>query len=276
MAEYAVKTDIPKAIDYMDVLSVGVKKRVDQESIFKKFVFAMEHKRLTNYEATVFNRFAKHFIITEQDREQIPHDNRGNIVIISNGVDLDYFHPSNEKKEIIYDVVFSGNMGYPPNIVCAEYLVKQVMPLVWKHQPDAKVAIVGTDPSASVLALASNRVTITGRVADIRTYFYQSKMFAGPLFMNTGLQNKLLESMALGVPCITSTLANNALKGKPAIDILIADNAQEFAKAILDLMDNDTKRNNIAQEAEIFVNAHHHWTMIGQQLSKELESIRRK
>jgi len=276
MAEYAVKADIPKAIDYMDVLSVGVKKRVDQESIFKKFVFAMEHKRLTDYEATVFDRFAKHFIITEQDREQIPHENRGNIVIISNGVDLDYFHPSNEKKEIIYDIVFSGNMGYPPNIVCAEYLVKQVMPLVWKHQPDAKVAIVGTDPSASVLALASNRVTITGRVADIRSYFYQSKMFAGPLFMNTGLQNKLLESMALGVPCITSTLANNALKGTPEVEVIIADDAQAFARAILDLMQDAAKRHIIAKNAELFVNQHHHWTNIGEQLSKELESIRKK
>jgi sugar transferase (PEP-CTERM/EpsH1 system associated) len=276
MAEYAVNTNIPKAMDYMDVLSVGVKKRVDQESLFKKFVFAMEHQRLTHYEQAVFNRFAKHFIITEQDRAQIPHNDRNHIEIISNGVDLTYFHPASEKKKSVYDVVFSGNMGYPPNIVCAEYLVNQVMPLVWKHQPQAKVAIVGTSPSAAVLALASDKVTVTGRVADIRKYFYESKMFAGPLFMNTGLQNKLLESMALGIPCITSTLANNALKGKPGHDVLIADDAPAFANAILDLMQDETKRNHIAKNAELFVNQHHHWSNIGEQLSKELESIRKK
>jgi glycosyltransferase involved in cell wall biosynthesis len=101
-------------------------------------------------------------------------------------------------------------------------------------------------------------------------------MFAGPLFMNTGLQNKLLESMALGVPCITSTLANNALKGTPEVEVIIADDAQAFARAILDLMQDAAKRHIIAKNAELFVNQHHHWTNIGEQLSKELESIRKK
>jgi glycosyltransferase involved in cell wall biosynthesis len=273
MAEYAKDSKVNKVLDYMDVLSVGVQKRIDQESVFKKWIFKIEFERLSKYESDVFTRFKKHFIITEQDRNQIPHVSNQQIKVVSNGVDLDYFKPSKNEVEKKYDVVFSGNMGYPPNITCAEILCKQIMPIVWKSKPNAKVVIVGTSPSKSVLDLASETVTITGRVEDIRTYFYQSKIFVGPLFMNTGLQNKLLESMALMIPCITSTLANNALKGKSEHDILIADTVQDFATKILELLDNDAERISLAKNSFAFVNQHHHWKKIVEQLSKELENI---
>lgn len=275
MAEYGAGLTLPKALDYMDVLSVGVQKRIEQERGIKKWVFALEYKRLKNYEAEVFGRFKKHFIITDQDRVQIPHPSKEEIQVISNGVDLDYYQPPTEAREIQYDVIFSGNMAYPPNIICAEYLVNQVMPLVWAKKPAATVAIVGTSPSAAVLALASSKVTITGRVDDIRTYFYQAYVFAGPLFMNTGLQNKLLESMAMGVPCVTSTQANNALKGVEKKDILLADDAKGFADAILHLMNHSAERNELAKNAIAFVSQHHHWTSIAEQLNHELESIQK-
>lgn len=273
MAEYGAALDLPKALDYMDVLSVGIQKRVEQERGLKKWVFALEHSRLKKYEAAVFHRFKKHFIITEQDRDQIPHPSKDKIQVLSNGVDLTYYQPPSEKNLLRYDIIFSGNMAYPPNIICAEYLVKQVMPLVWKIKHEATVAIVGTSPTSAVLDLASNKVIVTGRVDDMRTYFYQANVFAGPLFMNTGLQNKLLESMAMGVPCVTSTKANNALKGEANKDILIADDAEGFASAILFLMTHEQERNTLAKNALEFVTKHHHWTSIAIQLKNELESI---
>jgi len=270
MAEYAQNNSIPKFLDYMDVLSVGIEKRIEQEPFYKKWIFNLEFERLKKYEDEVFGRFKKQSIITEQDRDLIPTRSKHQIEIVSNGVDFDYFIPPLKVYEKRFDIVFSGNMAYPPNVVCAVYLVKKIMPLVWSKNKNVKVVIVGTSPSKQVLELASENVFITGRVDDIRTYFYESKIFVAPLFMNTGLQNKLLEAMAMKTPCITSSVANNALKATPSLDLLIADNENEFAVSILSLLSNENEMKKISESAYNFIFKNHNWSAIGNQLNQLL------
>jgi glycosyltransferase involved in cell wall biosynthesis len=222
----------------------------------------------------VFKLYKKHFIITEQDRDLIPHPNRNEIEIISNGVDLSYYKPSSSANKKEFEVVFSGNMAYPPNIEGALFLVEKIMPLVWAIYPDSRVVIVGTSPTKKIQSLASKNVIITGKVDDIREYFYLSKIFVGPLFMNTGLQNKLLEAMACFTPCITTTEANNALKADANIELLIANSETEFAKKIIELLENENLREFLADKAYKFIISNHKWSVIAGNLSQILLKLK--
>lgn len=126
----------------------------------------MERRRLLRYEEKVFMWFDERVIISEQDRNLIPHIENKKIHIISNGVDLDYFYPLSEPKE--FDILFNGNMHYPPNIEAVEFLCYAILPIVIQKYPKIKVLISGTQPTPRVLALQSQHVLVTGRVEDVR------------------------------------------------------------------------------------------------------------
>lgn len=271
-SEYAKKyKDIPKTLDYMDVFSKGIERRLPTVAFYMKPLYNAEQHRLVNYESTIFNYFDNKIIISEQDRELIRHPDKSKIVVISNGVDMDYFKAINLRKE--YDIIFNGNMNYPPNIESAEYLVSEILPVVVKKYPRIKVLISGANPSPKVKALASEHVTVSGWVHDIRENFAKSKMLVAPMFMSIGLQNKLLEAMALKIPCITSTLANNALKAKNGDSILIADTPEEYANHINDLIFYEDKGKMIGLNGYYFVHENYSWEKENQKLE---EIIRNK
>lgn len=251
-AEYIKKyPQIPKTLDYMDVFSKGMERRKSTEPFYMKPFLAMEYRRLKRYENKVFAYFTTKTIITEQDKNFIPHPQKQNIVVVPNGVDTSYFKPIVHKKE--FDLLFNGNMNYPPNIESVEYLVEKVMPYVWHKFPNTRLLISGASPSKEVLDLASDKVTVSGWVDDIRMNFAKSKILVAPMQISIGLQNKLLEAMAMQLPCITSSLANNALGAKPNEQILVADTPEQYARHIIDLLQNEAKAKQIAMNGYQFV-----------------------
>lgn len=266
-AEYVRKTDIDKTIDYQDVISGGLKRRLNISPWYMRPLLMAEYNRVVRYENKVFDRFDKRTIISYPDREMIPHPQRKMIVVIPNGVDTEYFKPVSAEK--VYDIVFTGNMAYPPNINGAEYLVREIMPRVWASLPEVKVAIAGATPTARVKALASERVTITGWVDDIREYYARSVVFVAPMLIGTGLQNKVLEAMAMQLPCITSPLANNALNAKEGSEILIGRNAREYSQHILSLLKNSELRDRLKYKGYHFVLQNFNW----ESTSKTLEAV---
>jgi len=122
-------------------------------------------------------------------------------------------------------------MGYPPNVDAAEYLVNK-LGLGDKY----KLLIAGARPSKRVKLLASDNVTITGWVDDVRQEYARCHIFVAPLWSGTGQQNKILEAMAMGIPCVTTSAVNNAIRASDGNEILIADSEDQFAKAIGRLM----------------------------------------
>ena len=166
-------------------------------------------------------------------------------------------------------------MNYPPNVESAEYLVNAILPVVVKKYPRVKVLISGANPSPKVKALASEYVTVSGWVEDIRENFAKSKMLVAPMFMSIGLQNKLLEAMALKIPCITSTLANNALKAKNGESILIADTPEEYANHINDLIFYEDKGKMIGLNGYYFVLENYSWEMENQKLEEIIRNTKK-
>ena len=246
-AKYVEDVDsIPKVIDFQDTFSKGIERRLETDPWYLKPVLRSELKRLQSYEARVFNLFDYSTIISTQDRDQLPFENKSEVVIVRNGVELDAFQPTDEAKSV--DVLFAGNMGYPPNVEAAIFLEKEVMPLLRKDFPKAKLMLAGARPDQKVKDLKSEHTEVTGWVDDMRDCYTKAKVFVAPMMIGTGLQNKLLEAMAMKIPCVTSSLANNALQAQSDKEILIGSKANEYAQHILELL-NDPKRADALAEA---------------------------
>lgn len=248
---------IPKVIDFQDAFSKGIERRLETDPWYWKPILYSELGRLNLYEKKVFERFDHCTIISEQDRDQLPFGQRDEVTIVRNGVELDDFQPSSEPKTV--DVLFAGNMGYPPNVDAAVFLETEVMPLVRKEIPEAKLMLAGARPDQKVKDLSSELTEVTGWVDDIRDCYAKAKVFVAPMMIGTGLQNKLLEAMAMRIPCITSTLANNALQAKPDMEILLAKTADEYASQIIELLTNREKADKIALAGHNLITEHFSW-----------------
>ena len=159
-------------------------------------------------------------------------------------------------------------MGYYPNVISAIYIVKKILPEVYKHNPDVTLLIAGANPDRKVLALISDKITVTGWVEDIRDCYANAKILIAPMQLGTGLQNKLLEAMAMMLPCITSVLANKGLGAKPDAEIIACESVEDYAKNIITLLDNKAKYDEIAGNGYNFVKTRFNWTKVGEQLEQ--------
>ena len=258
VAEYIRHEKTPKTIDYQDVFSIGMKRRSEIASFYKKPFFNMEYNRLRRYEHDIFNDFDVKTIISAQDRNLIDHERKNEILIVPNGVDHEYYTPQECEKK--YDIVFTGNMAYAPNVNAVEYLANHILPLVWKQLPETKLYIAGATPDPRVKKVASDRIIISGWIDDMRDAYAQSRIFIAPMRIGTGLQNKLLEAMSMKLPCITTTLANNPLGAEIDKEILVGNNEHELAQHIITLLTDKEKANTLAQSGYDFVRRVYDWS----------------
>lgn len=258
VAEYIRHEKTPKTIDYQDVFSIGMKRRSEIASFYKKPFFNMEYNRLRRYEHDIFNDFDVKTIISAQDRNLIDHERKNEILIVPNGVDHEYYTPQECEKK--YDIVFTGNMAYAPNVNAVEYLANHILPLVWKQLPETKLYIAGATPDPRVKKVASEKIIISGWIDDMRDAYAQSRIFIAPMRIGTGLQNKLLEAMSMRLPCITTTLANNPLGAEIDKEILVGNNEHELAQHIITLLTDKEKANTLAQSGYDFVRRVYDWS----------------
>ncbi len=263
MSEYVRgQKNIPKILDYMDAFSAGMTRRSKQSNWLSKRLFNREARLLSRYEKAVLPDFEHCTIISEQDAQEIGTG----IHILSNGVDTDFFQPFNKLHTPKYDLVFVGNMGYYPNVEAAKFLIQQVLPLLHQTHPHLNLLIAGARPSTELLALQSDTVTVSGWVEDIRTAYLDGQVFVAPLFAGSGQQNKILEAMAMGLPCVTTTMVNNAIGASNEKEILLADDLQHFKRHILFLVENNLEKEKIATQGQNFILKNYSWNAANQVL----------
>ena len=258
-AEYVKdEFDIPKTIDFMDVLSKGIERRISTSPFYLKKILETEAERLKIYENIMFEYFDNHAIISLQDQELIYHVKREEIAIIPNGIDTHFFSPDSKIKKK-YTLLFNGNMQYQPNVKSAIYIVTHILPLVKEKIPGVSLLISGTSPTKEVQELGSDAVTVSGWMDDIRDAYNQAIIFIAPMQIGTGLQNKLLEAMAMEMPCVTSKLANNALNAKTNDEILIGNSKEEYAELIIKLINDSSKREALGKNGQTYVRNNFNW-----------------
>jgi polysaccharide biosynthesis protein PslH len=261
---------LPKTLDYMDTLSKGMERRTEKAPRWLRPLFRAETHRLIAYENRMFDLFDHQVIISAQDRDHIYHPLRERMAVIPNGVDARFFEPVARTET--HDLLFTGNMNYPPNVASVVFLVREVLPLVRQKRPGTTLLICGVDPSPRVKQLAArdSSVSVSGWVQDMRSAYASARVFVAPMLIGTGLQNKLLEAMATGMPCITSPLANNALGAPEGEVILIGRTAEEHAEHILALLGDRERAERVAQAGQRFVAERFNWDKAAQALERIL------
>ncbi len=252
--------DVSKTLDYMDALNAGVRRRVEGASFIKRYFIKEEAQRLVRYENIIFDYFDHHTIISSQDRELIFHKDRQRIAVIPNGVDSDYFYPKMEASPK-FDIVFTGNMNYPPNIDGACRLALELLPLLKKRNRHLTLQIAGATPAREVLELKEiDGVTVTGWVEDIRKSYANAYIFVAPMRIGSGLQNKLLEAMSMGLPCITTSLAANAFTTAQQEAFIVSDSNEEIVAAIERLLNDEELRKEFSKRGRRLIESDFRWS----------------
>lgn len=251
MAKYVAHYTTPKTIDYMDAFGIGMERRASVSKGFEKWLYTIDARRTRAYEQQIYSNFDNHTIISTQDRQHIG-DGSLDITINPNGIDTAYFAPMDSQVE--YDIGFVGNMGYLPNVQAAEYLIND-LELANKYT----VIIAGARPDKRVKLLEKPTVTITGWVDDVRKSYASSSVFVAPLWSGTGQQNKILEAMAMGLPCVTTSTVNKAIGATHREEIMVAENKGQFLSAIEELLSNEELYNKLKINARKFVRATYSW-----------------
>lgn len=260
---------VPVYVDYMDALSAGMNKRLAYTPFYFKWVVQSEYSKLVFAEKKCAERFNGFSIISKQDASQINSNQL--IDIIPNGIDQRFFDEHTSPKS--YDLIFTGNMGYHPNVIAAVFLVKKILPILSKKGYSFKVCLSGTTPAKEVLNLKSSKVEVTGFVPEITDYLKQSSIFVAPMFSGSGLQNKLLEAMAMSMPVVTTDLANNALGAIDGESVVIANTAEEFADKIIELIKDSAKAESIGMNAQSYVRSNYNWENINVKLETSFKAI---
>ncbi len=193
----------------------------------------------------------------------------------SNGVDARYFDPlaADPSAAPAHDCVFTGAMDYRANVDGVLHFMKHVWPSVRAAKPDARFAIAGANPVAAIKALDGKEgVTVTGRVEDIRPWLAAAKVAVAPLRVARGLQNKVLEAMAMAKPVVATP---EAMKGiaAPRDAALTAMSDDAMAASILALLDDAQARERISRAARHFVFTHHQWDQALKPLEDKLKVL---
>jgi sugar transferase (PEP-CTERM/EpsH1 system associated) len=255
-----------KTLDYMDAFSTAALRRAQTEKGIKKLFWKIENERVKKYERSIYDYFNQHSIITEQDRNLLAIPSNKKISIVPNGVDTGHFENKHVSKK--YDILFAGNMNYPPNIAAAIFLVEEILPKLKSQFPNVAVLIAGANPSSEVQNLTNENVTVSGWMNDIRDAYCESRVFVAPMFIGAGMQNKILEAMSSELPVITTTLAAEAFKEKNLSKVIEANSSFEFAKAIQYYLLNETAQISDGKKNRIYVEEKYSWKISNQKLEQ--------
>jgi glycosyltransferase involved in cell wall biosynthesis len=193
--------------------------------------------------------------------------------VLPNGVDIDYWRRS--QAVLGSEIVFSGNMRYEPNDDAARYLLTDVMPRVWAAEPQARLRIIGRDPTDALRRAAAGepRVVLTGFVDDVRPHLEAGAVYAAPLRFASGIQNKLLEALAMELPVVTSPVGADGLVGDDAVEppLVVASSADEFATQILAALDRARRVPEPHHAGRAFVGDRFTWAQAVAILERVLE-----
>lgn len=257
-APYVRALPFPKTLDYMDVFSEGMLQLARKYRLFG-FFLRQEANRLAAFERTVYKDFDRHTIISRQDRDRLKLATAERVAVVPNGVD-ERFSLHDADRKPTHDIVFVGNLGYGPNIGAATFLVDRVLPGLHVSGHRVSLLLAGARPSRRVRALGRHPgVTVSGWMPDIREAYAAGRIFAAPMMTGLGLQNKILEAMAMGLPCVTTTMVNNAIGARAGEEILIADDAEGFTRTIVRLLEDGAFRDRVAAAGRAFVLANYGW-----------------
>ncbi len=217
-------------------------------------------------------RFDTCVVVSDLDRDALQRAAPVlDVAVVPNGVDAAGYSLLRDWPETP-TLLFVGTMSYPPNADAALFFCEEIFPLIKERVPDAKLLIVGRKPAAPVRALASADVIVTGFVESVIPYYERSSVSVVPLRAGGGTRLKILESMALGRPVVSTTIGCEGLQVTHNKDILIADTPTDFAAQIVRLLSDETLRKDLVTQGRQLVETRYDWKACAQQLMQVYEA----
>ncbi len=268
MAQYVMRSTSlnvqprPRLImDLIDVDSSKWQQYATQANWLMKLVYRYEHQAVSRVETEIQSVFDAVFLTSEAEKKELQTPTPI-VKAMTNGVDAEYFSPDPSVDENLTNrsIVFTGAMDYPPNIDAVAWFVAKVFPNIRKHRPDARFIIVGSNPTHQVRRLAETQgVEVTGFVDDVRGYVSQASVVVAPLRVARGIQNKVLEAMAMGKVVVASPEALTGILGAAGKHFISAANAAVFEEEIIRLFNSPDSRATMGQSARLCVLENHSW-----------------
>jgi len=188
---------------------------------------------------------------------------------VPTGVDTEFFRPSGAVSRAPASIVFTGSMDWMPNEDGMAYFVGEILPLVTRAVPEATLTIVGRNPTARVRALAEGRndITVTGTVPDVRPYLEAASVVVVPLRIGGGTRIKIYEAMGMERAVVSTTIGAEGLDVVDGEHILLADDPQPFADAVINLLRTPDRADRIGRQAASHVRAHFGWAAVAEQFA---------
>jgi glycosyltransferase involved in cell wall biosynthesis len=258
MAEYVRYHDCPAILDLMDAFSFGARQRAEKANWLERWFWKREESLIRSFESSIQKKFSRLAIISELDRQRLDYLNK-EIYVINNGIDQNFFKSINKPEVEKFDAVFVGNMGYYPNIKAVEYITKNILPAYETiHGAAIKVNIAGPNQK-HINHLNHHNLVKSGYYPEVADAYASGTVFLAPLFEGIGQQNKILEAMAIGIPCIATPDVCEALQMTPGEHLLVAEDVDAFCGHIHMLMGDSSLRSTLVHNAKNFVRSHYSW-----------------
>jgi glycosyltransferase involved in cell wall biosynthesis len=268
-----IPSDYPHlAIDFIDSMILNFSRRLKTASFFKKFIFSKELNRLKTFENNLAINSRCSFVVSDLDRRMIGSNK---IHITPLGIDLNLFY----KRDLTINnpsIVFSGNLSYQPNVDAVTWFLKNCWKRLKSNDYKIQFIIAGNNPHSQILRLASDdpNIFVTGKVASIADVLRKAMIAIAPMQSGSGMQFKILEAMACGVPVVTTTLGLGNIHARAGHDLFVSDTPDEFVLAILSLIDDSDLRRKIETSGHNFVVNNHSWSALNDSFERHLiESI---
>jgi glycosyltransferase involved in cell wall biosynthesis len=243
------------------------------KNLFWKFFTYLSYRVGRREEIDNCARFDALVATTERDagifRRDVPSLR---VVVIQNGVDPSFYNPPPVPRQP-GALVFTGMMSFYPNVHGIRWFIDEVLPLVVERVPGAHLYVVGKDPGREILARASERVTVTGFVDDVRPYMARGEVFVIPLHIGGGIRGKALEAMAMKLPIVTTTIGCEGIHLKDGYSALFADTPDAFAGAVTTLLNDAGLRERITANAYATVRQLYDWDAKGSGLDELYRTV---
>lgn len=247
--------NIPCVIDLVDSMSLNIERRIPFEHGIKKWVFQEELRRLVRYERFIGPMFSHMMLTSEKDEAYFDADN---ITLIPSTISVDEFYPRMEMHEA-YRIVFSGNLSYAPNIHAVLWFLRNVYPVLLRKQAVFEFVIVGKNPSPQILkAIEGKRqVRVRGYVDSMNEALNQCGVAVAPMQSGSGMQGKILEAMACGLPVVVTSLGKGAIAATETEGLFVEDRAEGFAERLILLMCDRDRLKLLGKQARGYIEQHH-------------------
>jgi sugar transferase (PEP-CTERM/EpsH1 system associated) len=271
MAQYALGiTDIPRVLDQENAVSTIVKRlyRLEKPGL-RKWLAYLEWRRMEKYEGGICQEFNHVLAVSEEDRIILERltDGRPNVTVVPIGIDCETLHPIS-REPMAKGILCLGTMFWLPNVDGVLWFAKEVLPLVRREISGGKFYVVGKNPQREIRALQSasgnpaEAVVVTGYVKDPTPYFAKSAVFVVPLRAGGGMRVKILDAWARGIPIVSTSIGCEGIEVRDGENILVADAPQDFARAVVRVIQDRELARALAANGRKWVEQHYDWRQV--------------